>query len=418
MVEQSHPGEAQHHAVAVAGLDHRVVPDGAAGLGHVGHAAAEGPLDVVGEGEEGVAAQGHAPDRIQIRPLLLPGEGFGPAGEVPLPDPLGADVLFILVDIAVDDVVPVRPAQIRAEGQVQHLRGLPQEPGVRLGARQPGAMDPGLLSRSHADGLAVIGEADGVGLGVFQGDQGHQQIPGRRFRQILVLGDDVMQQVPVDLEVVPALLKGDAEDLLPFLHRGHIGRVDADHVVAALALGFQDLQGLRGIARGDDAVGDLPLDEAGGEGVAGIGEGHPVAEGAHPVGAPGSGVGAGQGILVQPRDVVHKAGPLQRLRQGQTQSAAGGAHMLKGGGRRKPGGFLQLLDKLPGVQSVQKIDVAGAAVEDLHREVGTVRHKDPGGLLVRVAAVFQFKFLHRASCWFLLISRSSVQPVFSSTVRT
>ena len=58
MMEQAHTGEAHHHVVFVAGVNHVIVPDGAAGLGHILHAAAVGALDVVAKGEEGIGAQG------------------------------------------------------------------------------------------------------------------------------------------------------------------------------------------------------------------------------------------------------------------------------------------------------------------------------------------------------------------------
>ena len=151
MVEQSQAGEAHDHIVPVTGFDDRVVPDGAAGLGDVADAAAEGPLDIVGEGEEGVGAQGHAPDPAQIFALLLRGEGLGPAGEEALPHALGADVLLVPVDVAVDGVVPVRAAQLGTEGQIQDLVRLPQEPGVGLGAGQQSRIHCTRLAGTKAD---------------------------------------------------------------------------------------------------------------------------------------------------------------------------------------------------------------------------------------------------------------------------
>ena len=62
MVEQPHAGESHDHVVFVALLDHQIIPDGAAGLGDVADAGGLGPLDVVGEGEEGIGTQGHAGD--------------------------------------------------------------------------------------------------------------------------------------------------------------------------------------------------------------------------------------------------------------------------------------------------------------------------------------------------------------------
>ena len=271
---------------------------------------------------------------------------------------------------------------------------LPQEPGVGLGACQTGAGNPGLLSRTHANGLAVIGKADGVGLGVFEGDEGDNQVPFCAFGQVLVLGDDVVQELPVNFEVVPPLLEGDAIDLLLLLLGGDVIRVNGHHIVAALPLGLQDFQSFLAVAGGNDAVGHLPGNEGSGKRVAGIGQGHPVPKGAHPVGATGPGIGAGQRIFIQALHVLHKAGLLQLLRQRQAHSGRGGRHMLKGSGAGKACGRLQLLDQLIGVQGVQEIDIAGPSVQDGHRQLAAVGHIDLGRLLVGITAVFQFKFFH------------------------
>ena len=66
------PAERHRNAVLVAGVDDLLVPDGAARLHNGGHAAAAGALDVVAEGEEGVAAQGNAGDGGQPGALFRP----------------------------------------------------------------------------------------------------------------------------------------------------------------------------------------------------------------------------------------------------------------------------------------------------------------------------------------------------------
>ena len=73
MVEQAHAGECHCYAVLVARLDDIVVANRAPGLRYVLHTALVGALNVVAEGEEGVAAQGHA--RVAGNPfgLLLAG---------------------------------------------------------------------------------------------------------------------------------------------------------------------------------------------------------------------------------------------------------------------------------------------------------------------------------------------------------
>ena len=62
---------------------------------------------------------------------------------------------------------------------------------------------------------------------------------------------------------------------------------------------------------------------------------------------------------------------------------------------RKAGRFFDLLDKLPGVEGVEEVDIAGTAVQDGDRQVRAVLHVDFGRFLVRVTTVFQFEFFHR-----------------------
>ena len=76
-MEQPCAGESQHHAVFVGGGDDMVIPDGAAGLGNVGHAGLSGPLHIVAEGEEGIAANSDAGLRGDPRLLFLRGQDLG-----------------------------------------------------------------------------------------------------------------------------------------------------------------------------------------------------------------------------------------------------------------------------------------------------------------------------------------------------
>ena len=110
MVEQPHSGEAHHHVVTVAAVNHRIITDGAAWLCDILDAATEGTFDVVEEGEERIRAERHILDAGEIRTLFLAGEGLGLTGEIPLPYTVGTDVLFILVDLAVDHIIAVRAA--------------------------------------------------------------------------------------------------------------------------------------------------------------------------------------------------------------------------------------------------------------------------------------------------------------------
>ena len=67
MMEQPDPGKRHDHAVLVRRGDDLIVPDGTAGLGNVLNTGLPGPLHVVPEGEEGVAAHGDAGDLCEAQ---------------------------------------------------------------------------------------------------------------------------------------------------------------------------------------------------------------------------------------------------------------------------------------------------------------------------------------------------------------
>ena len=220
-------------------------------------------------------------------------------------------------------------------------------------------MDAALLPRPHPDGHAVLYIADRVGLGVLEGQQGQQHIVLGLGGQLPVFGDDVLEHLLPDGKVVVPLLKGDAVDAPPLDGGGLVVRVHLHHAVAALSLLAEDLQGLRGVVRGDNPVGDLQGQVPGSVGVAGVGEGRPVPKGAEAVGAPGPDVGAGDGGEIPLWRQVHL--PLG-IGKGQPQGGPGGGDVLKGGGGGQAGGLLQRLHQLPGVEGVHKIDIPRLAV--------------------------------------------------------
>ena len=288
-------------------------------------------------------------------------------------------------------------------------------PKVRFVPRQARAVDARLLPRPHADRLPVRGKADRIGLRVFEGDEGDDEVGRGLLRQVFVLGDDVFQQICVDLEFVAPLLEGDAEHLFALDGVGAVIGMDLDDVVSPLPLPLQNFQRLGRIAGGDDAVGYLAGDDARRDLVALVGEGDPVAEGRHPVRAARAGVGAGERRIVKPFDIVDKAGLFQALGELFAHSGRGRADVLEGGRRDHARILLELFDQLPAVQRIQKVDIPRPAVQDLERQIGTVRHKDAGGLLVGVAAVLELKFVHMPPPYsYLLIRTFSYLPVARS----
>ena len=213
----------------------------------------------------------------------------------------------------------------------------------------------------------------------------------RTLRQFLVVGDDVVQQGFADLIVVVALLKADAKNIALLDRLGDVVRVDLDDVVAALALGFQDLERLVRVARGDDAVRHLVREVACGVRVAHVGERRPVAVGAQAIRTARADVGArDRGQLVVSLDEVHL---LFDIGQRFAERRARGGHMLKGRRGRHAGRLFERLHQLPRVKCVAEVDIARLTVQNLDRQLA-LGHKNARRLLVGVAAVFECEFFH------------------------
>ena len=282
-MEQAHTGERHGDAVLVRGLDHVVIADGAARLYDVLDARLACTFYVVAKREECIRADGHAGVLRDPCLLFLCGEHLRLDLEGLLPYALCEDILVLIRGINVDRIVAVRAADAVNELEAEDLRMLTNEPVVRLAAREARAVDTALLTCADADGHAVLDVADRVGLGVLERDEREDHVVLCALRQILVLGNDIVQQALADLVVVVALLEADAENITLLDRLWLVVRIDLDHVIAALALGFQDLERFCGEIRGDDAVRDLVCEVGCGVRIAGIGQRRPVAVGAQAV---------------------------------------------------------------------------------------------------------------------------------------
>ncbi len=394
MVEKSHSGERHDHIIFVATIYNEIIANGSAGLGNVRNAALVGALDVIAEREERIGAESHAGDGGKICLLLLNGERRGLSFEVLLPISVGANILFVLIDVTVDDVVAVGTANGIKERQIQNLVVLTQEPGIGLTAGKTCAMDSRLLTGADADGLTVISIANGIRLRVFKSDKSDDEIARGSLREFFVFGDDIRQQSVVDLELVSSLLEGDAVDLLALDRVGLEARVDLNNIVCTLALGLEYLKCFIGIVGCDNAVRNLALEKRCGQGVAGVGKCDPISEGTHTVSTSGTSICTSNGRLVKSGDVVDKASLFKLIGQRKSDSRRGGADVLERCGAGKTGLCLDLLDELPRVEGIEEVDITGAAIEYLDRQLRAVMHIYFGRLLIGVTAVFKFKFFH------------------------
>ena len=272
--------------------------------------------------------------------------------------------MLVLRDIHVDGVVAVSTTDVVDKRQVHHLRMLTQPPDVGLVTCQTGAVDTALLTGTDTDGLTVLHVADGVRLRVLQRNQGNDQVAlGLRCEGLVLCGHILEEGIVVELDLVATLFESDAETLLRLDGSGLVARVDLNHIIGALALVLQYLDGLRRIVGSNHTVAHLTLQQLGCCGVAGVREGHEVTVARHTVGTAGSGIGAGDRRCVEILHIVHEIDFLQRVAQGQTDGSTGRTHMLERGSCGQTGSSLQLLHQLPGIKGVEEIDVTRTAVD-------------------------------------------------------
>ena len=114
---------------------------------------------------------------------------------------------------------------------------LAQPPDISLVTSQTCAVDTALLTSSDTNGLTVLYIAYRVTLSVLQGDKGDNQVALSLWSKGLVLSRHILEEcIVVELDLVAALLEGDAEYLLALDWLRYVCRINLDYVICTLAL--------------------------------------------------------------------------------------------------------------------------------------------------------------------------------------
>ncbi|KAI6770355.1 hypothetical protein HG530_004984 [Fusarium avenaceum] len=261
-------------------------------------------------------------------------------------------------------------------------------PVIGLVTSKSGAVNSGLLASSKTNDLAVVGVAHRVALGVLQSDGRNGQVTSSALgERRSVLGcDDCVEVLRSNLDIVAVLLEVDAVDGAGLGSRGVVLGVDLKDQVSATLLLLEDLKSSILVAGGNDTVRDLLGDDTGCRNVDNVAKSNHVAEAAHAIGTSGTSVCLSKCRLIDALNIVDKVYLLLIFSERQANSRTSGRDVLEAGSSGLAKSLLELLDKGPGVQSVEKVDVAGRTTKDLE---GQVALADVGssGLLVRVGTI-------------------------------
>ena len=198
-------------------------------------------------------------------------------------------------------------------------------------------MNTGLLSGTDTDGLSALDIAYRVGLGIFQGDEGDFHIHQRLSRNLFLLCYDIGEKVTVHVELIAALFKSNAEDLLFLQGIWYVGRVDLDDIVVAFFLLFQNFKCFFCISWSNDTVGNLAFDELCGIRVADVGQCDEITKGRHSVSASCSCISTCQrGELAE---IINPVDFCECIGQWKTHCSSCRGYMLERSGSRKTGSF-------------------------------------------------------------------------------
>lgn len=124
MMEQSYACHGHGDVIFIACLNNMVVANGASGLGDVRYTAFVRALNVVTEGEEGVATQGHFLVLGYPGLLFICGERRRFGGEELLPSAVLQQIFVFVTNVLVNGVVTIGTANVFLEGQIHDLWAL------------------------------------------------------------------------------------------------------------------------------------------------------------------------------------------------------------------------------------------------------------------------------------------------------
>jgi len=345
--------------------------------------------DIVNEGEESIAGDADVLKLLHPSLTLLGSEGSGDLLEDTLESlTLRAVLGELTADEQVDSVALVGTLGALLPLNAENALVEAHPPVVSLVAGKSGAVNSGLLSSTETNNLSVVGVANRVALSVLKSDGSDGKITGSALgeRSSVLRGDDGAEVLGSDLNIVAVLLEVDTVNGTGLGSRGVVLGVDLEDEVSATLLLLEDLKSGILVTRGNDTVRDLLGNDASGRNIDDVAKSNHVTEAAHAIGTTGASVGLGKARLVNALNIVDKVDLLLLLSERETNGSTSRRNVLETGSGGLAESLLKLLNKRPGVQGIEEVDVTGRAAKGLEGEVA-LGDVGGSGLLVGVGAV-------------------------------
>ena len=164
MMEEPKRRVRKHHLVLVSSFDTLFIHHAPTGRSEVPHPALPRPMYIIREREKRIARARHPIQPRRPLPLLRLAQRLRHLRKLPLPLRALAALQHLPAHEQIDRIRLLGALDPLFERQREHARVVPQPPDVRLGARQPRAVDARLLPGAQADDGPIFGVRDAVGL--------------------------------------------------------------------------------------------------------------------------------------------------------------------------------------------------------------------------------------------------------------
>lgn len=184
MVEQTKRRVRKDHPMFIGRLDALCIHHAPRRRREILHPAPARAMHIVRKREERIARARDALQLLRPLPTLLSRQRLRHALKQALPLRSLTTLEVLAADVQVDRVCFVCSLRPLLEGQRKHARVVSEPPDVSFGAREAGAVDARLLAGANANNGATEGIGDAVGLGVFEGESGNDEVGEGRRREL------------------------------------------------------------------------------------------------------------------------------------------------------------------------------------------------------------------------------------------
>mmetsp|Transcript_28290 Transcript_28290/g.34571 ORF Transcript_28290/g.34571 Transcript_28290/m.34571 type:complete len:364 (-) Transcript_28290:663-1754(-) len=352
-------------------------------------------INGVPEREEGIRGDGNTIKTLQEAALLLCRQGLW--RRIKVLQPLSSlCILHVTLNVAHSCVHTVLSLHTILEWQAFDLWMKPQPPGGHLSASKLHTVHTALLTGTNTNHHAILAVANGVGLRVFDGNGCQNEVFLCLVWQSLLRGHYFRQLGRIEQRIVSFLHEADAANHSIFQVGVLKFRVSLEDDELAALLGLQNFQSFWNKGRSNDAIADFDLQNHRSGHIHLVGNCNEVSKGAHGISISRADISCGRCCQLLVLDFVDKS---LLIAQWDANCCAGRTDMLERGSSWQASCLCKLMNKLPCIDCIQKIDVTWRSIHNIKGKLLPTNCTQACWQLMRVASILQRHFQLECHCF-------------------